>query len=76
MSERPEDLDAKDIAELEDPTFLAYVKQRVGMPVKPDDEDYDWNLPANTIEEQAHEYRLAQASKLLRLYREWKAGLN
>jgi hypothetical protein len=76
MSEGPDDLDAKDVTELHDPAFLAYVQQRVGLPVTPDEEDFDRTRPANTNAERAYAYRLAQGSKLLRLYRNWKAGLN
>jgi hypothetical protein len=76
MNDRPDDLDPKDVTELHDPAFHAYVRQRVGMPVTPDEEDFDWTAPAHTQAEQAHQYRLAQARKLLRLYREWKAGQN
>jgi hypothetical protein len=74
MSERPEDLDRASIKDLENPAFLKYVKFRAGQPVKPDHEDFDKTVSAHTVAERAEQYRLAQARKLLRLYREWKAG--
>jgi hypothetical protein len=66
MSERPEDL--------HDPNFIAYLRQSVGLPIRPDREDYDGTVAADTTEAQAHQYRLAQARKMVCLYRAWKAS--
>jgi hypothetical protein len=53
---------------MHDPRFMAYVKEQAGLPVRPDPEDYDRSVAAETEAEQAYQYRLAQARKLLRLY--------
>jgi hypothetical protein len=74
MSERPEDLDPASIKDLENPAFLKYAKARAGQPIKPDDEDFDKTVSAHTVAERAEQYRMAQARRLIRLYREWKAG--
>jgi hypothetical protein len=67
MGERLEDL--------KDPQFLEYLKTHVGLPISPDHRGYNFSVVADTVEVQAHPYRLAEARKMLRLYREWKAGL-
>jgi hypothetical protein len=63
-------------ADLEDQDFREWVKAKYGA-VQPDAEDY----PTVTGEEQgsladdryaAHQYRLATANKLVRLWREWQ----
>jgi hypothetical protein len=76
MSELPEALGPENVEDLHDPDFLAYLKKRAGFPIKPDAQDVDWLISAETEAEQAHQYRLAQARKMLRVYGEWKAGLN
>jgi hypothetical protein len=63
-------------ADLENPKFYTWIKAKYGQ-VQPDAEDY----PTVTGEEQqdrladdqyaAHQYRLATANKLARLWREW-----
>jgi hypothetical protein len=68
-------------ADLEDQDFQAWVDATYGV-VQPDAEDY----PTVTPEEQqesladdryaAHQYRLATANKLLRLWRQWKSEQN
>lgn len=50
------------VKDMEDPAFLKYLKERF-----PDG-------PARTTKERAEQHRLAQASRLIRLYREWRAG--
>jgi hypothetical protein len=42
----------------------------VGLPISPDHRDYNFSVVADTVEVQAHPYRLAEARKMLRLYRE------
>jgi hypothetical protein len=68
---------AREEKDLEDPEFLRFVKGRFpGGKVVPDDEDWDPDAIARTDEEAAHQYRLAQARKLMRMYAGWKASLN
>jgi hypothetical protein len=62
--------------DLEDPAFLEHVRQQFPGPVRPDDEDYDMTARPQTTEEEADQYWVAQARKLMRMYREWKAGKN
>jgi hypothetical protein len=62
--------------QLEDPAFLAYVKGRYPDRIKPDPQDFDQKANPTTDAECAYQYRLAMASKLLRLYGEWKASLS
>jgi hypothetical protein len=70
-------MDSKD---LQDPEFVKFVRERFPQgPVEPDDEDYDAiGIPmgAQTDQALARRYRLAQASKLIRMHDEWKASLN
>jgi hypothetical protein len=62
--------------DLEDPDFLRHVEERSGgEKIEPDPQDFDMNAPVRTNAEAAEQYRLAQASKLIRLWREWRAGL-
>jgi hypothetical protein len=57
-----------------DPAFLAYLRTLYpDGPVTPDPQDYDVGATADTQEEQARQYRLACAGKVVRLYRQWKA---
>jgi len=76
MSERPDALGPEDVEDLHDPRFLACLKKRASFPIQPDAQDYEGVIAAETEAEQAHQYRLAQSRKMLRLYGEWKAGLN
>lgn len=76
MSELPDELRPEHVEDLHDPRFLAYLKKRGRFPIVPDAQDYEGMLSVETEAEQAHQYRLAQARKMLRLYGEWKAGLN
>jgi hypothetical protein len=65
---------ATDLLRLEDLAFLQHLHSlTAGNPVKPDKEDFDFTVPARTADEQAEQYRQAQARKLLRVYSEWKA---
>ena len=60
-------------AALNDPAFHAYLQ--VLWPqgiIEPDEADFDFGAPAPEAE-MAHQYRMAQARKLVRLYRGWKA---
>jgi len=67
------DVGPENIEGLQEPAFLRYIDQQVAAPIEPDDEDLDKSANPTTVKEQANEYRLAQARKLLRLYRQWKA---
>jgi hypothetical protein len=62
----------KHMKELEDPAFLQHLKQTQKTPIVPDDQDYDHEARPVTEAERAHEYRLSQARKLMRLYRVWE----
>jgi hypothetical protein len=68
---------ARSAKELENPEFLAWLAKRVpSMPIEPDPEDFDKSASLITMQQQAEQYRLAQARKLIRLYAEWEAGKN
>jgi hypothetical protein len=62
------------VKQLEDPEFLQWVRQHHGQPIKPNYQDFDPTATYETDEDVAHQYRLSQARKLIRLYDEWKAG--
>ena len=80
----PKKIEPTSIKQLEDPAFLAWVRQQGQSPCKPDREDFDPDDVASTTpgdvvsttEELAHLYRLAQARKLRRLWGKWKAQGN
>jgi hypothetical protein len=60
---------------LRDPDFLEQL--RAAFPdgrILPDEEDFDLEINPQTDSECAEEYRLAQAKRVTRLWREWKAG--
>jgi hypothetical protein len=59
---------------LEDPAFLEHLKSQTGGIIRPDPEDIDRSVAADTLEEKAERYRLAQTQKVQRLYRAWKAA--
>jgi hypothetical protein len=66
------------VKDLEDPAFLRYARNTPGVfdekgHVIPQDQDYDLSAKPTTIQEQANQYRLACARRLIRLWREWKA---
>jgi hypothetical protein len=66
-----------DVKQLEDPAFLAWVRERFrGGPVKPDPEDYDWKVLASTDAKRAEQHQLAQARKPMRMWADWKASLS
>jgi hypothetical protein len=67
--------DPKDMKELENPAFVAYL-ETLGLPIRPDGIDFDKTVLPASAEEAAHQYRSAQASKIMRLYREWKTTQN
>ena len=63
--------------DLTDPKFLADLEQRgQGRPVEPDGQDFDQKVRPFTVAEQAEEYQLAHARKMIRLFREWKRDQN
>lgn len=63
------------IKDLENPKFLQWLK-RFGMPLRPDEQDFDWDTRADNSTQQANQYRLAKDNKMLRLYREWESTQN
>jgi hypothetical protein len=74
---RPEEQHPERIEDLHDPAFLAYLKEELGgAPIKPDSQDYDPSAMPTTAAQKAEQHRLAQAQKLIRLYREWKTQQN
>ena len=64
------------ISELEDPQFCRWLESQFSGPIKPDARDFDVSAKAHTEAERAKLYRLAQARKVMRLYRAWKASQN
>lgn len=77
MSRKPEDLNPKNMKELEDIKFLAYLEEQCrGSRIEPDEQDFDATVHASTETEAAEQYQLAAARKIMRSYREWKAGQN
>jgi hypothetical protein len=61
------------IEDQHDPEFLTWLRANEQKPIRPDREDYDRTADLCRETEHAREYRLAQARKLLRLYRVWRA---
>jgi hypothetical protein len=62
--------------DLTDPLFVAHVKRHHPFPFKPDDMDFDGSVTATTDVARREQYHLAQARKLMRLYRAWKQEQN
>jgi hypothetical protein len=60
--------------QLENPEFVAWVRQRFPNTINPDHKDFDFSVSPRSAAEAAERYQQAQASKLIRLYGEWKAG--
>jgi hypothetical protein len=67
MNSIPEDIGPNSQEDSKEPAFLE-------TPIKPDQQDieYDPNACSCTDAEAAHKYRLAQARKMMRVWREWK----
>jgi hypothetical protein len=61
---------------LEDPGFMAYLQRINALPIQPEAEDFDQDATANTKQPSAHQHRIAQARKIIRVYRQWKATQN
>ena len=64
------------VKDLADPVFLAWLKQVSPMPAEPDPQDLDPAARAANDEQRAHQWRLAQARKLARLWKKWQASRN
>jgi hypothetical protein len=68
--------------DLQDPRFLEWLRATQPSPIEPDGEDFDavWaenEIPLNAPNEvHAHAYRLAQATKIMRLWEQWKVSQN
>jgi hypothetical protein len=58
------------------PLFVAHLKCNRAFAFKPDDMDFDGSITATMDEERRGQYHLAQARKLMRLYRTWKQEQN
>jgi hypothetical protein len=57
---------------LENPAFLQHLREQFPEgPIEPDGEDFQTASPRTT---EAHQYRLARAMKLKRMWSEWKAS--
>ena len=64
-------------SDIENPEFVEYVvRQFPDDHVLPDDRDFDRSVNVSTDVQAAIQYRLAQARKVLRMYRAWKAAQN
>jgi hypothetical protein len=61
------------VQDLENRAFMAWLEAREELPLEPDPQDWD-SAPANTTAEAVNKCWRAQASKLFRLYDQWKAG--
>jgi hypothetical protein len=65
------------LEDLNDAEFLKFVREQCPEgPVQPDGEDHDRTASPPTDEERVDQYGLAQASKLMRLHQQWKAGMH
>ena len=62
------------ITDLTDPKFLGWIDKVHGGRIEPDPQDFDHSADARLLHQQAEQYRLAQARKLMRLYKEWNAS--
>jgi hypothetical protein len=69
-------IEPSEVDDLTDPDFLKWVTQHHGSPVEPDGPNFDRAAQPRTEKEQGHQYRLAQARKLMRLWGDWKATTN
>jgi hypothetical protein len=64
--------------DLEDSAFLRHISIMPGVfddkgCVIPESQDYEPRASAPTVQRRANQYRRAQARRLIRLWREWKA---
>ena len=78
MTDLPRNPEPTTMEDLENPVFLAWLKGRLrGRKMEPDDQDYDFSITRPVTNKEAGKlYRLAQARKMIRMYREWKASQN
>jgi hypothetical protein len=60
--------------DLENPRFLDWLNVHYPGPITPDKDDKDPKALLTSDHEEAEQYRLAQARKIMRLWREWKAN--
>ena len=62
---------------IDDPAFLEHMQtQFLNKDILPDDEDFDLSADVSTSARAKKAYRKAQARKLARMYRDWKAAGN
>jgi hypothetical protein len=78
MTDLPGNPEPTSVKDLDNPMFLAWLKGLLqGGKFEPDDQDYDGPITRPlTHKGAARIYRLAQSKKLMRMYRDWKAGKN
>jgi hypothetical protein len=64
-------------SELSNPAFIMHVRREFSNKyILPDEQDFDASADVSTSMQAKAEYRKAQARKLVRLYRSWKAAQN
>lgn len=69
----PDPNDDITMEDIKSPEFIEFVRQSEGLPVRPDEQDYDRTIMPVTEEQMVSEYQLATARKIKRLCRQWKA---
>jgi hypothetical protein len=71
-----------DMKDLHDPRFVQWLRATQPSPIEPDTKDFDavraeYKIPQIAPKEvHADAYRLAQASKIMRLWEQWQASQN
>ena len=64
-------------SDIEDPEFVEHVlREFPDDRVLPDDRDFDLCVNVSTDVQIVEQYKLAQARKVVRMYRAWKAAQN
>jgi hypothetical protein len=77
MRERKRDTDLFSLSDLANLDFVKYLRRQFPDDrVRPDDQDFDLSAEVTTDEQASEQYRLADARKVIRMYREWKAAQN
>jgi hypothetical protein len=77
MRERKRDTGLFSLSDLANLDFVKYLRREFPDDrVRPDDQDFDLSAEVTTDEQASEQYRLADARKVIRMYREWKAAQN
>jgi hypothetical protein len=64
-------------SDIENPEFVEHVvREFPDVRVLPDDRDFDRSVNVSTDVQATEQYKLAQARKVVRTYRAWKAAQN